>query len=206
VPPTRVYLIRHAETTWNAERRLQGTLDAPLSERGRRQVTALTAVLRAVPLVALYSSPLSRARDTAEPIGAACGLRVQLIDELREMDQGEWEGRLVDDVVAADGQRVQAWWDAPHEVQVPGGESLRQVADRAVHAFHERAARHRGQAIAMVAHGGVNKVILLAALGAPLAHHFRIRQGNGCINLIEVDDATARVVLLNETEHLGVDG
>lgn len=74
MPPTRVYLIRHAETTWNAERRLQGTLDAPLSDRGMRQLRDLTEALQAVQLAAIYSSPLSRARDTAEPIGAAHSL------------------------------------------------------------------------------------------------------------------------------------
>lgn len=206
MPPTRVYLIRHAETTWNAEGRLQGSLDAPLSERGTRQLRGLAEALSPVPLAALYSSPLSRARECAEAIGAACGLAAHIVDELREMDQGEWEGRRVDEVVAADGQRVQAWWDAPHEVQVPGGESLQQVADRAVRAFGALTARHPGQAIAIVAHGGVNKVILLAALGAPLSHHGRLRQHNACINVLEVDGATTRVVTLNDTIHLGPDG
>ena len=200
--PTRVYLVRHAETTWNAERRLQGTLDAPLSDRGTRQLRDLTEALRSVQLAAIYSSPLSRARDTAEPIGAAHSLPVQIVDEFREMDQGDWEGRLVDDVVAEDGERVQAWWDSPHEVQVPGGENLAQVQDRALRAFGAVAARHRGQAIAIVAHGGVNKVLLLAALGAPLSHHGRIRQSNACINLIEVDEGVARVIALNDTVHL----
>ncbi len=206
MPPTRVYLVRHAETTWNAEGRLQGSLDAPLSERGMRQLSRLTESLRGVPLVALYSSPLSRARECADAIGAACGLAVRLVDEFREMDQGEWEGRRVDEVVASDGQRVQAWWDAPHEVQVPGGESLQQVADRAVRAFGALNMRHPGQAIAIVAHGGVNKVILLAALGAPLSHHGRLRQSNACINVIEVDEGVTRVVALNDTFHLGSDG
>lgn len=205
MPPTRVYLIRHAETTWNAEGRLQGHRDAPLSERGRRQLERLTRALRAVPLAALYASPLPRARVCAEAVGAACGLAVHLVDEFREMDQGEWEGRLVDEVVAADGTRVQRWWDAPHEVQVPGGETLQQLADRAVRAFDAVVARHRDQAIAIVAHGGVNKVILLSVLGAPLAHHGRIRQANACVNVIEVEDGVRRVVLMNDTAHVADD-
>jgi alpha-ribazole phosphatase/probable phosphoglycerate mutase len=203
MPPTRVYLLRHAETTWNAEGRLQGHLDAPLSERGRQQLDGLTRALRAVPLAALYSSPLSRARVCAEAIGAACGLVVQLVDAFREMDQGEWEGRLVDEVVAADGARVQAWWDAPHEVQVPGGESLQQLQTRALRRFEDITTRHHGETVAIMAHGGVNKVILLAVLGAPLSHHGRIRQANACINIIEVNGETRRVVLLNDTVHLG---
>jgi alpha-ribazole phosphatase/probable phosphoglycerate mutase len=203
MPPTRVYLLRHAETTWNAEGRLQGHLDAPLSERGRRQLEALTRALRPVALAALYSSPLSRARVCAEAVGAACGLAVQPVDEFREMNQGEWEGRLVDEVVAADGARVQAWWDAPHEVQVPGGESLQQLQARALRGFERVVARHHAEAVAIMAHGGVNKVILLAVLGAPLSHHGRIRQANACINIIEVNGESRRVVLLNDTVHLG---
>jgi len=80
------------------------------------------------------------------------------------------------------------------------------VRDRALRAFDAVAARHRGQAIAIVAHGGVNKVLLLAALGAPLSHHGRIRQSNACINLIEVDEGVARVIALNDTAHLSPDG
>ncbi len=204
--PTSVYLLRHAETTWNAARRFQGTHDSPLSEQGRRQVRSLVGVLRQLPLAAVYSSPLQRAQETAQALAEAHGLPLVLADGLRELHMGEWEDRLLDDLAVEDAERLQAWWDSPHTVRMPGGESLLEVQDRAVRAFWDLAARHEGQTIALVAHGGVNKTVLLALLGAPLASYWRIRQSNACINMIEVDGAQPRVIALNETAHLGADG
>jgi broad specificity phosphatase PhoE len=138
-------------------------------------------------------------------VAAAHGVAPAVVDELRELDMGEWENRLLDDLAAEDGARMQAWWEAPHTVRMPGGESLTDVQSRALRAFLELAARHQGQAVALVAHGGVNKTILLSLLGAPLASYWRIRQSNACINLVEVDGAQPRVITLNETAHLGDD-
>jgi broad specificity phosphatase PhoE len=203
--PTRIYLIRHAETVWNAEGRLQGTLDAPLSDRGRGQAHRLVEMLRRIPLSAVYSSPLERAHGTARTVAAAHGLVARPVDAFREMNQGEWEGRLVEEVAAEYGESLTVWRDSPAETRLPGGETLAEVARRAVGALHDVAARHAGQTLAVVAHGGVNKTILLTVLGAPLDHHWRIRQGNACINVIEMDGAEARIMVLNDTFHLGPD-
>jgi len=204
---TRIYLIRHAETTWNAEGRLQGTLDAPMSERGKRQVTHLVEALRRVPLAAVYSSPLERAYVAARALAAAHGVVAQTIDAFREMNQGEWEGRRVEDVAAESGESLKMWRDSPAETRLPGGETLAEVAQRAVAAFAGVAARHPDATVAVVAHGGVNKTILLTLLGAPLAHHWLIRQGNACVNVVELDGTAApRITILNDTLHLGPDG
>jgi alpha-ribazole phosphatase len=202
MPPTTLYLLRHAETTWNAERRIQGTLDAPLSERGVRQVRALVDALRDVRLSALYSSPLQRALETAQPVASARGLPVRIADGLREIDQGEWESRLLDEVREHDGARLQAWWDSPETVRMPGGESLVEVQRRAMRAVREIVANHAGDTVAAVCHGGVGKCILLALLGAPLASYWRIRQHNACINVVEFDGDLPRIITLNETAHL----
>lgn len=200
--PTVIYLIRHAETTWNAEGRLQGTLDAPLSERGQEQVRRLVEALGAVPLAAVYSSPLGRACATAAPIAAAHGVPLRTVAELREMDQGEWEGRLISEVRDWAGRPSQARVDSPAESRLPGSESMAEVAARAVAALHLLAERHPGEAIAVVAHGGVNKTLLLSCLGAPLGHHTRIAQGGACINIIELGGPLPRVTALNSTVHL----
>jgi broad specificity phosphatase PhoE len=199
---TALYLIRHAETTWNAERRMQGRQDAPLSERGRRQVERLAEAMRRVPLAAVYASSLGRARRTAQPIADAHGLLVYPVDDLREIDQGAWEDRVLEEIEARDGDLLRAWWEAPESVRLPGGESLHEVQARSVAAVRAIAGRHVGRPVAVVAHGGVNKTILLSVLGAPLASYWRLRQHNACINLIEFDGAQPRVVTLNETAHL----
>jgi alpha-ribazole phosphatase len=205
MPVTSIYLIRHAETTWNAERRLQGQLDAPLSERGVRQVRAIVRALDHAPLAAVYASPLRRAGETARPIAASHNLDVRVVDDLREIDQGEWESRLLDEVMANDGPRLQAWWDAPDQIRMPGGETLAEVHRRAMGAIEHMAAQHADQAIAVVAHGGVNKTILLSILGAPLRAYWRIRQHNACVNVLEFDGDQRRVLSLNDTLHLGGD-
>ncbi|OFX35551.1 MAG: hypothetical protein A2Z07_08235 [Armatimonadetes bacterium RBG_16_67_12] len=202
MPSTTLYLLRHAETTWNAERRIQGTLDAPLSERGARQVRALVDALRDVRLSALYSSPLQRAMETAQPVVSAHALAVRVADGLREIDQGEWESRLLDEVRESDGARLQAWWASPDTVRMPGGETLGEVQRRAMRSVFEIAAGHAGETVAAVGHGGVNKTILLALLGAPLASYWRIRQHNACINVVEFDGDLTRIITLNETSHL----
>jgi broad specificity phosphatase PhoE len=202
---TSVYLLRHGETTWNAERRFQGTQNSPLSARGRHQVARLVEALRDVPVTAVYSSPLLRAQETARAVATAHDVVPAVVDDLRELEMGEWENRLLDDLALEDGARMQAWRDAPHTVRMPRGESLSDVQDRALRAFWDLAARHQGRAIVLLAHGGVNKTILLALLGAPLASYWRIRQSNACINLVEVDGAQPRVIALNETVHLGAD-
>ncbi|HET8679229.1 MAG TPA: histidine phosphatase family protein [bacterium] len=205
MPRTVIYLIRHAETTWNVEGRLQGMLHAPLTERGVRQARYLVEALRSVPLAALYSSPLARAQATARPLSDAFGLPLQIVDDLREMNHGEWDGLLVDEVAAADGERLRAWRNSPTEVRFPGGECLADVHTRAMRAFDALRTRHRRETIAVVAHGGVNRAILLALQGAPLGDFWQIRQDNGCMNIIQVDEGRSRVVALNDTRHLAAD-
>jgi broad specificity phosphatase PhoE len=199
---TLIYLIRHGETNWNAERRIQGRLDAPLSVRGAEQVRALAEALSGRPISAIYSSPLPRALETARPLAVAHKVPVWQFDQFREIDQGEWESRLLDEVQRNDGDRLRAWRDAPESVRVPGGETLAEVQCRAVRALTALAERHAGTQVAVVAHGGVNKTVLLWILGASLASYWRIRQDNACVNLLEVDGDNRRVLCLNDTSHL----
>jgi broad specificity phosphatase PhoE len=93
-----IWLARHGETTSNKERRFQGQLDVPLNETGREQARALAERVRGEPLAALYASPLSRARETAEIVGEAIGLPVQLDERFKEVDVGDWQERLKDDI------------------------------------------------------------------------------------------------------------
>jgi probable phosphoglycerate mutase len=203
VSATSVYLVRHAETIWNAERRMQGRLDAPLSERGVQQLAPLADAMRSVPLAAVYASPLGRALRTAQAVAQSRELSVTAVEAFSEIHQGDWESSLLDDIEARDGALLRAWWETPQAVRMPNGESLQDVQARATSALLEIATRHAGEQVAVVAHGGVNKTLLLWALGAPLASYWRIRQHNACVNRVEVDAGRARVLSLNDTAHLG---
>lgn len=200
---TRIYLIRHGETTWNSERRYQGTLNSPLSEAGWDQSYRTRDVLRDASLQAIYSSPLPRAQDTAKVIAEPHGLPVMTANGLSEIQVGEWEGLTVSEIEARYAEAVQQWYKEPHFARIPGGETIQEMRTRAVAAFDEIRSRHEGQTVAVIAHGGVNKSIILTALGAPLASYWRIRQHNACINVLDSEGPRARVLLINETIHLG---
>lgn len=199
---TRVYLIRHGESTWNAERRWQGAMDPPLSDTGRAQAARVGATLRAVPLQAVYCSPLQRAHDTAVAVAAPHGLAVEPVADLREIAFGEWESLFSEEVEQRFGPVLQEWWQRPDQVQIPGAEPLVEVRERAVAALRMIVTRHRDDPVAVVAHGGVNKLILLTLLSAPLSSFWRLAQSNACINVLEFDGERGRVLVMNETTHL----
>jgi probable phosphoglycerate mutase len=149
---TTILLVRHGETDWNLERRVQGHTDRPLNETGRAQALALADLLADEALDAVYSSDLARARDTAAAIAARHGLDVIESRELREKDFGSWEG-LTDTEIRArfpDAHRG-AWGD---------GESGTELADRVVTALRNIAAAHRGGRVVVVTHGGPMRAAL----------------------------------------------
>ena len=200
--PTRIYLIRHGESTWNAQRRWQGVADSPLSDAGRAEAILLADALHAVPLQAVYCSPLRRAVDTAAVVAAVHRLDVIPVADLREIAFGVWESLLATEVEQRFGALLKEWWERPDRVQIPGAEPLDAARARVSAAIHEIVARHQDSQVAVVAHGGVNKLLMLTLLDAPLSSYWRMRQDNACINIVEVDGNRGRVLVLNDTTHL----
>ncbi|MGH2702166.1 MAG: histidine phosphatase family protein [Actinomycetota bacterium] len=174
---TRIFLVRHGETEWNATRRAQGQADIPLNDAGRSQASAAAAQLDGVELSAVYSSDLSRAVDTARPIAEARGLSVEIDPAFREIDQGEWEGLVTEEIHR---RWPDLWGPARHWSQRPGGESPEQVQKRALEGLARVVERHpRGQ-VAVVSHGGTIRWLAAYALGYDMAGSARIRGlGNG---------------------------
>ena len=160
----RQILIRHGESLSNREGRVQGQADVELSEVGQRQAAAVADWCRRQPEMAaadeLWSSPLRRARATAEAIGVAIGKPVQLADDLRELHAGIFQGHLWDDLVVRFPTEVARWQSGDLDYQIPKGESRRQLAERGRQALEALADRPTKRMI-VVAHGG----ILTAALG-----------------------------------------
>jgi len=200
----RILLCRHGETPWNAEGRYQGQIDIALSPTGEGQARALGERLRDQPITRAVSSPLSRAFRTAE---LALGSRAEMLstDEgLLEIAHGAWEGLLASEIAQEDGPRLRAWREAPESVQMPGGESLQQVLDRAWPAF-ERACAGLGdeETLLLVAHDAVNRVLLCRILGLPLSRVWSFRQAPATLNLLE-GPAPDRmeVVRLNDAAHV----
>ncbi len=204
----RFLLIRHGESVWNGERRIQGNQDPPLSTRGRRQAELVARRLRVLlpQAGAVYTSPLRRAAETAEAVRAATGLPVFAEPGIREMGLGKWEGMTVSEIQAAFPGAYEGWLDDPLAHPAPDGERLEAFAGRVTGAFERMRVAQPGKDVIVVSHGGPIKALLCHVLGLEIRSLFRIKQDNTAVSLVEVNDATRRVVLVNDTCHLAEAG
>lgn len=150
---TRLLLIRHGETDWNVAGRWQGQTDVPLNARGRAQAVALVTPLAGTPLTAIYSSDLSRARETAEILARSTGLSVQVDPRLREIDLGEWEGQLATDIQTRYADLLAQRRANPFSVSPPGGETAASALARARAALKDIVQRHAQGSVALISHG-----------------------------------------------------
>lgn len=211
----RIFLLRHGQTTANAQEIIQGPrIDAELSELGRRQASSLGEALARVPLHAVYTSPLTRARQTAEALvrrhrdaapGDAKGdLPVQVVPELYEMDYGRFVGQGYAAIRDEMDQVLDAWRMGFVDQAFPGGESA-MLAQHRIRPFASRlVGEAKGRDVAVVAHGRINRVLLATMTGAGLQRLEEFPQSNACITELEVDDGNAVVRRLNDTSHLSL--
>ena len=203
----RLLLIRHGETDRNAGRIALGREDVPLNERGRAQAQALAGSLAANRtdgfIAAVYSSPLQRALATAQPLAQALDLEVQTEDGLIEMDVGEAEGRPLSELQERFPDFLRAWRsDQVADVPMPGGESLRQVQERAWGAVESLRERHDNETVAVVSHNFVILTLLCRALDLPLARFRRLKHDLAAVSIVEVAEERQVVLSLNDRCHL----
>lgn len=205
---TTLYLVRHGATLQNEQRPvvLQGCgVDGPLSANGQRQAQAVADFLARFPLARVYSSPMRRARETAEQIAARHAAAVDVVDEIHEVSVGDWEGRSWTEIMEADREYYDRFMQNPADVPYLGGETYRAVLERVQPAFEAVLERHAGQSIAVVAHNVVNRVYLSSLLGLGLSRARGIRQANCCVNVVRRKRGVTELVTLNAEFHLGPD-
>jgi alpha-ribazole phosphatase len=195
--PTRVFLVRHGQVADGHTDRYHGHNDIGLSPKGVRQFEALAAQLEPVPLAGVYASDLTRALTGAEIISRGRQVTPQIIPEFREVNFGVWEGLNFTEISERYPEELQARFQDLTSFRIPGGESLTDVRARALPRLLELIAQHREAAFIIVAHAGVNRVLLCEALGVPLAHLFRLDQNYGCLNVIDYFPDLAVVRLIN---------
>ena len=200
---TKFILIRHGETSWNKEGRYQGQIDTALSDYGRSQGAKITAALANIPIDVCYSSPLKRSLDTAEMSLGDRDITINTDDRLLEINHGAWEGLLASEVEKRWPDILEKWRTTVVDAQMPGGENMLEVRDRAMEALEEHIKKHEGKTILVAAHDAINKAILCAVLDADLSKFWQFKQDNTCINVIEYDEGKWRIVLMNSTSHLG---
>ncbi len=203
----RIFLVRHGETVWNRAATYAGSTDLDLNETGIRQAALVADRLSEQKIGAVYSSGLTRARQTAEVIAERFGLTVTQVPELNELDYGEWEGIPEADVPVRYQELFEAWRANPSEVPTPAGESLAELRDRAYPAFMRIADENRHQDIVIVAHKSTNRVLLCCLMEMDINLYRQIGQGNVAINVLNLrDDGRMIVEQVNESCHLSPKG
>jgi 2,3-bisphosphoglycerate-dependent phosphoglycerate mutase len=203
---TEILLIRHGETDWNVERRLQGHLDIGLNVTGMRQAAALEKALQGVRIDAVIASDLERAIRTAEQIAMPRGMKVQTDSSLRERCYGALEGLRYSDISARYPEAYAMWQSRDPDARYPSGvreaETLREFAERAVGAVTRLAGGHSGKRIVVVTHGGVLDCLYRAAKNMSFTppRNFEIR--NAGINRLLWDGAALHIKSWCEVDHL----
>lgn len=200
-PPLRLLLVRHGEVLSNRELRYVGSRDEPLADSGIAQAESLATALAPLPVRAVYSSPLARARETGRRIAAAREVELTLEPRLREQSFGDWEGLTRAEVLERDPERLLRW-ESDLGTAPPGGESLASVQQRALGLVEELARAQQGEWIVLVSHVGPVKALLCAALGAPLATARHMFLDPGTLSVVDWGERPV-LRLFNAHGHLG---
>jgi len=206
-----IYCVRHGESVYNAEGRIQGQSDVPLSELGLSQSRAVARALAGLPIAAVYSSPLRRALQTAEPLAASLGVSVETDPRLMEIHAGVFQDQLRSQLPELFPEEYARWLAGEPDFTIPGGECRRDLMRRGREVF-ETIAQSGHEQVAVVTHGGLLAGALKALLGIPAERHPFVFQ-NGSITRLELADGMAdeladgraepaRLLSLNESEHL----
>ena len=197
------YLVRHGESAWNAENRLCGRSEVPLSETGRSQAKNLSKRLRLIPFEAFYTSPLGRAFETARLIAEAVGLEPVPDHRLVELDYGQWEGRTLSDIMQNDAPAFRAWDAKPAQLATPGGETGLAAQQRIVSFLDFLASRHQQDRVLVTFHKTVCRLAICHILGmAPDEYRRRLVLSNAALSIIRSQPNGWQLVSFNDTSHL----
>lgn len=200
---SRILLVRHGETIWNHELRYQGHRDVPLSDVGRSQALLLQERLKEGKIDNIYASDLSRAKETADIIAQPHQKDVILLPELRETNFGDWEGMSYQEIGVKYKKLLEEWVVDPENIRIPGGETLREVAERCMEGLWNIVKKHKNETTLIVAHGGINRVIIARLLNIPLNIYWQIRQDNVALNVFDIYDGNKAIIsTINDISHL----
>lgn len=205
-PPMRLCLVRHGETAWNAEQRMQGHKDLPLSPEGLAQAEQAGRRFSPGDATAIYSSDLQRAFQTAQPIAAALGLTIVRLPALRERNYGRCEGMIRHEVASRYPEDATALRERDPDYVLPDGESLRQHQQRIEACITALAEKHAGETVVVVTHGGALDLIYRRASGTPLTQPRNFPIPNTGICWLSIAADAWRIDQWADTTHLGERG
>ena len=200
---TSIYLVRHCQAQGNVNRVFQGRIDSEISEEGRRQLDRLAERFRRIPLDAVYTSPLQRARLTAEALNRYHGLPVRTDARFIEIDGGCWEGHSWEEFPHTDPQQCDDWLNAPWRFQTRGGEAMACVYARMAEGLTAVAAAHPGEAVAVASHGCAIRNALCWARGWPIERLGEVPWAdNTAVALLAWEEGRPRIVFENDCSNL----
>jgi alpha-ribazole phosphatase len=196
---TRLYLIRHGEITTSKEWRYVGHLDVELTNTGIAQMKMIGERLLKEQIDVLLSSDLRRTKKGAQIIGDMLGITFQSHADFREIKLGQWEGLTRDEIVAQFPDEFEMRSQNLTQFRIKDGESFEDLQHRVLNKLNDVLEEYTGKNIALIAHGGVNRVILTHVLGMEISNLTRIDQSYGCLNIVDYFDGLPVVRLLNST-------
>jgi len=198
---SELILIRHGETAWNREKIFRGRADVPLSERGQRQADRLALALRHESIEAVYTSPLTRTRETADRLGRALGLQPKVDAGIIAIEFGAWSGCTDVEVAEKAPDLYRVWNTSPERVRFPDGECLAGVSERALRSVESAATAHEGT-VAVVSHRVPLKLVVLGLLGLGPAHFWHVRLNTASVTRFANNDGRWVLYALNDVSHL----
>jgi broad specificity phosphatase PhoE len=199
---TTILLVRHGETDWNREKVFRGVYDVPLNDNGRHQAELVAEALSSQVIDVGYTSPLSRATETASIALKSHNIHAKPHEGLLDLNYGDWTGKTEAEVASRWPNEHNAWNTQPDEARIPGGDTLQDVFDRAFAAMEQVVRSHDGQTVALFAHRVINKLLILGALGLALDRFPFILQGNCCVNKFTRVEGGYLIEYLNDTSHI----
>jgi broad specificity phosphatase PhoE len=202
---TKLLLVRHGHVEGIEPKRFRGRADLPLTQRGHAEAEAVAQRIASLwRPAAIYMSPLQRCIATGAAVGQACGLEPRILDDLNNIDYGDWQFKSYEEIEAAHPQLFAAWLATPHLVRFPDGESLQDLVARAADVLRFVLETRADETIVLVAHESTNRALLLQLLDQPLSAYWRFAQDPCCIDEIDIADGHVRILRINDTAHLWI--
>jgi len=202
--PTTVILVRHGQTVYNVQGRLQGFLDIPLSDNGLAQAKLLANSLKDFPIDVFIASPLERAYVTTDLVAKAQGKTIAYTDErLREINYGDFAGLTPEERKVRFPIEDELWKNRPWLVTFPNGENLRDLEFRSRNALEDAVAKYPGKTIFIGTHSRVNMILICSVLGIDVEHFWQIESDNTSVNVLRYENGVWTAVLINSVAHLG---
>jgi len=200
----RLLLVRHGESVWNEEKRVQGQKDIPLSEQGREQANLLGKRLKGTEIVASFSSPLKRAFETAELILKASENFVPIVTlpELMERSFGDWEGWEIDELKLHYAEEFARWMKSHYIPPPPNGESIEALLERVEKGLKKILVQVQNGSVLVVGHGGSIKALICNLFQLPPKSFASLKVDNGSLTIVEIRDGKAYLALFNDICHL----